>query len=119
MTRIVPPNGNPDLCYTMKRGVRRGCPLSALLFFMAAEVLACTIRDNKSVKGININNTTVKVTQLADDMTVIVKGVMSLQFSLNNTIMFYQASGLKLNYTKMEILARAPFYTNLPRLPLV
>ena len=56
-----------------------------------------------------------KVTQLADDMTIIVKDIMSLQLSLNIINMFYQASGLKLNYTKTEILAtgrRAPFYTN-------
>ena len=56
-----------------------------------------------------------KVTQLADDMTIIVKDLMSLQLSLNIINMFYQASGLKLNYTKTEILAtgrRAPFYTN-------
>ena len=62
---------------------------------MVAEVLACTIRDNKSVKGIDVNNTTVKVTQLADDMTIIVKDIMSLQLSLNIINMFYQASGLK------------------------
>ena len=82
---------------------------------MVAEVFACTIRDNKSVKGIDVNNTTVKVTQLADDMTIIVKDIMSLQLSLNIINMFYQASGLKLNYTNTEILAtgrRAPFYTN-------
>ena len=82
---------------------------------MVAKVLACTIRDNKSVKYIDINNTTVKVTQLADDMTIIVNDIMSLQLSLNIINMLYQASGLKLNYTKIEILAtdrRAPFYTN-------
>ena len=70
---------------------------------------------NVSRPGIDINNTTVKVTQLADDMMIIVKDIMSLQLSLNIINMFYQASGLKLNYTKTEILAtgrRAPFYTN-------
>ena len=56
-----------------------------------------------------------KVAQLADDMTIIVKNILSLQLSLNIINVFYQASGLKLNYTKTEILAtgrRAPFYTN-------
>ena len=108
-------NGFTTPYFPLKRGVRQGCPLSAFFFIMVAEVLACTIRDNKSVKGIDVNNITVKVTQLADDMIIIVKDIMSLQLSLNIINMFYQASGLKLNYTKTEILAtgrRAPFYTN-------
>ena len=112
-------NGFTTPYFPLKRGVRQGCPLSALLFIMVAEVLACAIRD-KSVKGIDVNNTTVKVTQLADDMTIIVKDIMSLQLSLNIINMFYQASGLKLNYTKTEILAtgrRAPFYTKPKSIP--
>ena len=93
----------------------KGAHFQHSCLLLVAEVLACTIRDNKSVKGTNVNNTTVKVTQLVDDMTIIVKDIMSLQLSLNIINMFYQASGLKLNYTKTEILAtgrRAPFRTN-------
>ena len=47
-------NGFTTPYFPLKRGVRQGCPPSALLFIMVAEVLACTIKDNKSVKGIYI-----------------------------------------------------------------
>jgi len=34
------------------RGIQQGCPLSALLFIIATEIMATIIRNNKIVKGI-------------------------------------------------------------------
>ena len=32
--------------FSIQRGIRKGCPLSALLFLIAAEILACKIKQN-------------------------------------------------------------------------
>ena len=90
--------------FPLKRGVRQGCPLSALLFITVVEVLADAIRKNKHVKGITVNGFESKITQLADDTTLFLKDIRSLQICLNLIQMFFQASGLKLNQTKTEIL---------------
>ena len=57
-------------------GIRQGCPLRALLFLLAVEVLACTIRGNKNDGlQIKINNevNTIHFSQLADDTTLFLK----------------------------------------------
>ena len=41
----------------MTRGIRQGCPLSALLFLLVAEILAIKIKNNQNINGIAINNT--------------------------------------------------------------
>ena len=38
----------------MNRGIRQGCPISALLFIFATEILACNIRSNKDIDGFKI-----------------------------------------------------------------
>ena len=98
-------NGFTTSYFKLKCGVRQGCPLSALLFIMAAETLAISIRKNKNIKGINFNENEVKLTQLADDTTLFLKDIQSLQIALNLLYMFYKGSGLKLNYSKTEILS--------------
>ena len=97
-------NGFTSNYFPLKRGVRQGCPLSALLFITVVEVLADAIRKNKHVKGITVNGFESKITQLADDTTLFLKDIRSLQICLNLIQMFFQASGLKLNQTKTEVL---------------
>ena len=47
-------NGYATPFFELQRGVRQGCPLSGILFVIAVEILANSIRDDQSIMGINI-----------------------------------------------------------------
>ena len=40
----------------MNRGIRQGCPISALLYLFVAEILSLRLKSNNEIKGINISN---------------------------------------------------------------
>ena len=67
-------NGWSSSFFQPQRGVRQGCPLSPYLFILTAEVLAKTIRNNRSIKGFYVGNNEVKISQYADDTTLILDG---------------------------------------------
>ena len=96
-------NGWASDFFEIQKGVRQGCPLSPYLFVLAVEVLAKAIRENKSIKGIFVNGKEIKLSQYADDTTLILDGTKeSLIASLKTLDDFYEVSGLKLNDKKTE-----------------
>jgi hypothetical protein len=54
----------------LKSAARQGCPLSPYLFNLVLKVLARAIRQQKEVKGIQIENKEVKVSLFVNDMIV-------------------------------------------------
>ena len=104
VTSCVLNNGFSSNFFKLSKGVRQGCPLSALLFILIVEILAIEIRKNNNVKGIKIGNTDVKITLLADDTTLFLKDTISLRTALNIMFMFRQSSGLKINCTKTSVM---------------
>ena len=58
--------------FPLGKGVRQGCPLSALLFVLNIELLACKIRQSKLIRGINLfyNQIEFRLTHYADDNTL-------------------------------------------------
>jgi exonuclease III len=90
--------------FTITRGVRQGCPLSAYLFIIVAEILAIKIRNNNNIHGIKIGETEIKVVQMADDTTSFLRDVNSLQEIMNTLEEFRKYAGLRLNKTKSEIM---------------
>ena len=40
--------------FKLLRGVRQSCPLSPYLFIVGAEIFACKIRQDKTIKGITV-----------------------------------------------------------------
>ena len=87
------------------RGCRQGDLISAYLFIMAAEVLNMLITYNDKIVGIKFNNTEFKLSQYADDTTLILDGSQqSLQNALNILEIFGTYSGLKVNTDKTKII---------------
>ena len=83
-------NGWATNFFEIQRGVRQGCPLSPYLFVLAAEMLAKAIRKNDNISGILVNNKEIKLSQYADDTTLILDGSReSLTASLKTLDNFY------------------------------
>ena len=59
--------------FLLTSGTRQGCPLSPLLFNIVLEVLATAIRQEKKIKGIQIENKEVKLSLFADDMILYIE----------------------------------------------
>ena len=72
-------NGYHSEFFQISRGIRQGCPISALLFILVVEVMANSIRKNGRIKGIQLNDKTIKISQLADDTTLLVQDIESVK----------------------------------------
>ena len=91
--------------FEITRGVRQGCPLSPSLFILAVELLALKIRQNTKCEGIYLpNNQEVKISQFADDTTIITNNTDSLKSHLQTIEWFGTVSGLKLNKKKTKVM---------------
>ena len=90
--------------FSLERGLRQGCPLSGILFVIAVELLACTIRSDKSIKGLSINSNEFKLSQYADDTTCFVRDTISASNLFKKLDLFRLCSGLELNTSKTEAL---------------
>ena len=63
------------------------------------------IIQNKKIRGINFNNTEIKISQYADDTTLILDGQpVSLHAALNTMEIYGTVSGLKVNTDKTQIV---------------
>jgi len=91
--------------FSVSRSVRQGCPLSPLLFVLAVEVLALKIRQDKLCWGIKLaHNQEAKLSQFADDTTLIVRDLDSLRKAVENMSIFGSISGLELNTKKTKAM---------------
>ena len=80
--------------FEIQRGVRQGCPLSPYLFVLAAEMLTKAIRKNDNISGILVNNKEIKLSQYADDTTLILDGSReSLRANVTKNQTFSKNSG--------------------------
>ena len=94
--------------FNPKRGIRQGCPISALLFILVAEIMAIKIRNSNDIMGLNIKakDTTynLRVSQLADDTTLFLNSENDVCNSLKLIQKFGYYSGLELNKSKTEAM---------------
>ena len=83
-------------CFKIERGVREGCSLSPYLFVLSVEVLANAIWRDPTIKGISISQNEIKLSQYADDTTLILDGTQdTLEATLDVIEKFSKISGLR------------------------
>ena len=95
-------NGHLSEEITLYKGIRQGCPASALLFIICTEVLANQVINNNAIRGINIGDREIKIVQHADDTTLALSNKESISETIKTVELFSSVSGLKLNIEKTE-----------------
>ena len=92
--------------YSVLRGIRQGCPLSALLFVMAVELMANKVRENKEIKGLDIDGKGIdlKLLQYADDTLFYVSDINYFENILIELEVFGDVAGPKLNREKTVLI---------------
>lgn len=98
-------NGHFTDYFSLQRSVRQGCPLSSLLYSLAAEPLAILIKQDANIEGIRSpSGNTDKIFQYADDTTITVQNEESLDLVIKHLHTYGLASGAKINFSKSEIM---------------
>uniref|UniRef100_A0A8C6WXR2 Reverse transcriptase domain-containing protein n=1 Tax=Neogobius melanostomus TaxID=47308 RepID=A0A8C6WXR2_9GOBI len=84
---------------------RQGCPASPALFILALEPLACAIRANENIQGIDIGGYNFKASLYADDILLTLTNPnQSISQLLTLLELFGKNSGYKINCSKSEAI---------------
>ena len=90
---------------TLERGCRQGDPVSPYIFVICVEILGIAIRENKRIEGIKLLGYEHKISQYADDTTLITKNCKNnLNRVLDTLKFFHKVSGLKVNIEKTKVV---------------
>ena len=98
---------NNGLCseyFNIERGVRQGNPLSPYLFVTAVGILGIAIRNKDSIKRIEIIHLEIKLLQFADDTTAVLSDLNFPNALFSSLEEFGEASSLKINVKKVEVM---------------
>ena len=99
-------NGWTSDGFNLQRGIRQSCPVSALLFTLAVEILACRLRTSVTLNGYTLKandcQRSIKISQYADDTQLYIKDVDQIPIALSILKTFSEYAGPKLNITKTE-----------------
>ena len=70
--------GHASDFFLLERGVRQGCPLSGLLLVVVIELLANALKKDPTIKGSKVGQKEIKITQYADNTTILVRDLHSV-----------------------------------------
>ena len=104
-------NGHLTEAFPVSRGVCQGSPLSPLLYVLVAETMACRVRADDNIDGFPLpcSNRRIKISQYADDTTVLICSEFSLLALFRLFASFERASGARLNLNKCNGLLLGPW----------
>lgn len=98
-------NNTQSDCFPLQRSTRQGFPLSPLLFALAIEPLAITLRSKPLIKGIVRYGHEHKLSFYADDLLLYTSNLsVSVSAALATFASFGHLSGYKLNLSKSELM---------------
>ena len=116
-TRQININGRLGPSFALGSGVAQGCPVSPLLFLVITEALTRLIAQDTTIEGVKIGETRHKISQYADDSTLIGRPHDFPKFQLHiNT--WCQATAMCENATKREGLLLGRLNRQRTRAPL-
>ena len=104
------------------RSINQGCNISPYLYLLCGEILAHKLKYNEQIKGVDIGDVTMLLSQFADDTTLFLEyDEISLQ-QLVHTLSYIEAhTGLKVSYDKTVLYrvgsiqySSAKLYTSKP-----
>ena len=96
--------------FPLKSGTRQGCSLSPLLFNIVLEVLVTAIREEKEIKGIQVEKKEVKLSLFAENMILYIENLKDTTRKLSELINeSSKVTGFKINNTQKSL---AFLYTN-------
>ena len=101
----VEQNGHLSPFITLARGCRQGDPVSPYIFVLCAEILSHVLRESREVKGLIVYNKEFKVSQYADDTTLLLKPDYNTVVEVLRILKWFKnISGLHINKDKTNIV---------------
>ena len=114
-SRQIRINGVLGPSYTIHCGVPQGCPLSPIAFLVVAEALTRLVLDDDGIEGVQVGETVHKISQFADDTTLLLRTLASLPAVWRILDVYESATGMRANPNKFEgILCGALRHRGLP-----
>jgi len=100
-TRCMHINGYLSSPFALNSGVAQGCPLSPLLFLFITEALTRLITNDSRIQGINIDGLHYRISQYADDSTLIATP-SDIPYFNEDLQIYLDATGMRENRLKRE-----------------
>jgi hypothetical protein len=98
-------NGFLTESFDVQSGVRQGCPWAPFLFFVGIEPLACALRNNSTVNGIDLpDGKELLYSGYADDTTLFLSSLEDLHKCVSIFNIYSKYSGMKLNLSKSTVI---------------
>ena len=86
----------------LNRGVRQGCPLSALLYVLIIEVLGLQLRKNQNIVGFKVGGEKIISQHYADDTTISITQNKCFKEVIKELNDYELATGAKMNFSKTK-----------------